>query len=81
MSEPKTKPPISSHRWVLGYLMREKAIFLPSLGALFFTAILSLAFPYFLKELIGNPTDALRSGVDPAEDAVGPPCTQGTVLA
>ncbi len=67
MSAPKTKKPISSHRWVLGYLMREKAIFLPSLGALFFTAILSLAFPYFLKELIGNPTDALKAGVDPAQ--------------
>ena len=44
MSEPKPKKPLSSHRWVLGYLMREKRIFLPSLGALFFTAILSLAF-------------------------------------
>ena len=65
MSEPKLKKPISSHRWVLGYLMREKAIFLPSLAALFFTAMLSLAFPWFLKELIGNPTDALKSGVDP----------------
>ncbi len=67
MSEPKTKPPISSHRWVLGYLMQEKAIFLPSLAALFFTAMLSLAFPWFLKELIGNPTDALKNGVDPAQ--------------
>ena len=67
MSEPKLKKPLSSHRWVLGYLMQEKAIFLPSLAALFFTAILSLAFPYFLKELIGNPTDALRQGVDPAQ--------------
>jgi ATP-binding cassette subfamily B protein len=65
MSEPKPKSPISSHRWVLGYLMREKAIFLPSLAALFFTAMLSLAFPWFLKELIGNPTDALKTGVDP----------------
>ncbi len=67
MSEPKTKKPISSHRWVLGYLMQEKAVFIPSLAALFFTAILSLAFPYFLKELIGNPTDALKTGVDPAQ--------------
>lgn len=45
--------------------MREKAIFLPSLAALFFTAMLSLAFPWFLKELVGNPTDALKTGVDP----------------
>ena len=66
MSEPKKKKPISSHRWVLGYLMQEKAVFIPSLAALFFTAMLSLAFPWFLKELIGNPTDALKSGVDPA---------------
>jgi ATP-binding cassette, subfamily B, bacterial len=66
MSEPIPKKPRSSHRWVLGYLMREKKIFLPSLVALFLTAILSLAFPYYLKELIGNPADALRQGVDPA---------------
>ncbi|MFN6094506.1 MAG: ABC transporter ATP-binding protein, partial [Verrucomicrobiota bacterium] len=26
----------------------------------------SLAFPYFLKELVGNPSDALRRSVDPA---------------
>jgi ATP-binding cassette, subfamily B, bacterial len=67
MPEPKLKKPLSSHRWVLSYLMQEKAIFLPSLAALFFTAILSLAFPYYLKELIGNPMDALRSGVHPAQ--------------
>ncbi|MGL4400904.1 MAG: ABC transporter ATP-binding protein [Luteolibacter sp.] len=67
MPEPKLKKPLTSHRWVLGYLMREKLIFLPSLAALLFTAILSLAFPYYLKELIGNPTDALRQGVDPAQ--------------
>ncbi len=67
MSSPKLKKSLSSHRWVLGYLMKEKVIFIPSLAALFFTAILSLGFPYFLKELIGNPTDALRHGVDPAE--------------
>ncbi len=66
MSEPKLKKPLSSHRWVLSYLMREKRIFIPSLAALFFTAVLSLAFPYFLKELIGNPADALRQGIDPA---------------
>ena len=67
MSTAKPKSPISSHRWILGYLMREKAIFLPSLFALFFTAMLSLAFPWFLKELIGNPADALKHGVDPQE--------------
>ncbi len=67
MSEPLAKKPISSHRWILGYLMQEKAIFIPSLAALFFTALLSLAFPWFLKELIGNPADAMKNGVDPAQ--------------
>jgi ATP-binding cassette subfamily B protein len=28
--------------------------------------MLSLAFPYFLKELVGSPSDALRRSVDPA---------------
>jgi ABC-type multidrug transport system fused ATPase/permease subunit len=67
MSEPKLKKSISAHRWILGYLMEEKAIFFPSLAALFFTAILSLGFPYFLKELVGNPTDALHQHVDPQQ--------------
>src|SRR6478735_9270433 len=67
MPEPKLKKPLSSHRWVLGYLMREKRIFLPSLAALFFTAMLSLAFPYYLKELVGNPFDAMKNGIDPAQ--------------
>ena len=66
MSDSPRKPSISSNRWILGYLMREKAVFLPSLLALFLTALLSLAFPYFLKELVGNPSDALRRSVDPA---------------
>ncbi|MES2466088.1 MAG: ABC transporter transmembrane domain-containing protein [Verrucomicrobiota bacterium] len=68
MSEPPapSRSALSSHRWVLGYLMKEKAVFLPSMAALFLTAGLSLAFPWFLKELIGNPTDALKAGVDPA---------------
>jgi ATP-binding cassette subfamily B protein len=54
-------------KWVLGYLMAEKAIFLPSLAALFLTAGLSLAFPWFLKDLIGNPADALRNQVAAGE--------------
>ena len=66
MSDSPRKPSISSNRWILGYLMREKAVFLPSLLALFLTAMLSLAFPYFLKELVGNPSDALKRSVDPA---------------
>jgi ATP-binding cassette subfamily B protein len=67
MSEPKRSKPISSLRWIFGYLMKEKMVFIPSLVALFLTAILSLAFPWFLKELIGNPTDALSNGINPEE--------------
>lgn len=69
MTEPTSEKNVSPHRWVLGYLMREKRIFLPSLAALFFTAGLSLAFPWFLKELIGNPADALRQGI-PVEEVL-----------
>ena len=65
MSEPQPKKPLSSHRWILGYLMEEKAVFLPSLAALFFTAILSLGLPYFLGQLVGHPADALQHQVDP----------------
>jgi ATP-binding cassette, subfamily B, bacterial len=64
MPKPSPKNFLSSHRWVLSYLMQEKAIFLPSLAALFFTAMLSLAFPWFLKELIGDPAEAYRNGVN-----------------
>ena len=67
MSVPLPAKPPSSLRWVLGYLMREKRIFIPSLAALFITAALSLAFPYFLGKLIGGPSDALANELDPAE--------------
>lgn len=60
------KPSVSSYQWMFGYLMREKVLFLPSLAALFFTAMLSLAFPYFLGKLVGSPTDALARHEDPA---------------
>jgi ATP-binding cassette subfamily B protein len=63
MSE--TKRPLTSHGWILGYLMREKAVFVPSLVALFVTAVLSLAFPYFLGKLVGSPSDALKNEIDP----------------
>jgi ATP-binding cassette subfamily B protein len=69
MSDPQAVKVVSPHRWVLGYLMREKRIFLPSLAALFFTAGLSLAFPWFLKELIGNPADAMNQGI-PVEEVL-----------
>ena len=67
MSAPQSTKPPSSLRWVLGYLMREKRVFLPSLVALFITAGLSLAFPYFLGKLIGSPSDALANQLDPAD--------------
>ncbi len=51
--------------WLWHYLSRHKKVFLPSLVALFFTAGLSLVFPWFLKDLIGDPSDALRRGVNP----------------
>ncbi len=46
------------------YLGRYRGIFVPSLIALFVTAGLSLAFPYFLGSLIGGPQEALKEGVD-----------------
>jgi ATP-binding cassette, subfamily B, bacterial len=61
------KSPISSNRWILSYLLREKKVFIPSLIALFLTAGLALAFPYYLKELIGSPVDGLQNAVPPAE--------------
>ena len=46
------------------YLLAYKKIFYPSLLALFITAALSLAFPYFLSKLIGSTQDALQNGAD-----------------
>ena len=50
--------------WVLSYVRPYRKIFIPSVLALFFTAGLSLAFPWFLKDLIGDPADAWKKGVD-----------------
>ncbi len=61
------KSPVSSNRWILSYLLKEKKVFIPSLIALFVTAGLALAFPYFLKELVGVPVDSLQNSVPPAE--------------
>ena len=49
------------------YLGAYRKIFIPSLIALFVTAGLSLAFPYFLGSLIGSPQEALQAGVDPGK--------------
>ena len=67
LAKTNTKLPISPIRWILSYLMREKAVFIPSLIALFLTAGLALAFPFYLKELIGSPVDGLQHAKPPAE--------------
>lgn len=65
MSDARSKPASSPYRWIGGYLMKQKLIFIPSLAALLFTAMLSLAFPYFLGQLVGNPADAMKNELDP----------------
>lgn len=67
MPEAKAKKSISSYKWIVGYLMKEKAVFIPSLAALFLTATLALAFPYFLGQLIGGTAGALSRDIDPQE--------------
>ncbi len=67
MPPAEKKSPVSSHRWIFSYLLKEKKVFIPSLIALFVTAGLALAFPFFLKELVGSPVDGLRNSVPPAE--------------
>ena len=48
-----------------GYLDKYRAIFIPSMLALFVTAALSLAFPYFLSALIGGSAmEAARGNVE-----------------
>lgn len=65
MPDASAKPSTRARRWILGYLWQEKLVFLPSLAALFLTAMLSLAFPYFLGKLVGSPSDALKHQIDP----------------
>ncbi|GAA5484753.1 ABC transporter ATP-binding protein [Haloferula sargassicola] len=50
-------------RWVLSYLKPHRAVFLPSMLALFITAGLALAFPWFMKELFGGTVEKLRNGI------------------
>ncbi len=54
-------------RWVLSYLRPHRGVFIPSIVALTLTAGLSLAFPWFMKELFGGSVEDLRKGVDGAE--------------
>jgi ATP-binding cassette subfamily B protein len=49
------------------YLDRYRSIFLPSLVALFLTAGLSLAFPFYLSELIGLPAGAVTDALHKSE--------------
>lgn len=67
--EKQAKVPFKRAFEFYSYLLKYKSIFLPSLVALFVTAALSLAFPYFLTQLVGRPQDALKEGVDIAEVA------------
>lgn len=62
------------------YLLAYKKVFYPSLVALFLTAALSLAFPYFLSSLVGPPQDALRDGVATAAVAENINTTIGLLL-
>lgn len=52
-----------------GYMGKYKMVFIPSLVALFLTAALSLAFPYYLSDLIGGPMGTERGEID--KEALG----------
>jgi len=52
-----------------GYMDRYKHIFIPSLFALYTTAALSLAFPYFLSQLIGRSMSPGGDGAARATEA------------
>lgn len=60
----KSRVKLGGLLWIWSYLKPHRAVFLPSLVALFVTAALSLCFPWFLNHIIGNPPDALKTGVD-----------------
>ena len=66
MASERGKGPSEGNQWLYAYLWRQRRVFVPSLLALLTTAGLSLAFPYFLQKLIGNPADAMRHGIDPS---------------
>lgn len=53
--------------WLWRYVRPYRAVFIPSLIALFVTAGLSMVFPFLLKDIIGDPADAWKRGVDAAE--------------
>lgn len=62
----KKRDIMGSLGWALSYVRPYRKVFIPSLIALFVTAGLSLAFPFFLKDLVGDPADAWKGGVDAA---------------
>ncbi len=51
-------------RWLWTYVSSHKTIFLPSVVALLLTAALSMVFPWIMKDLVGAPSDALRTGTE-----------------
>ena len=70
-SEGSKKPKRVTALAFYGYLDRYRAIFIPSMVALFLTAGLSLAFPYYLSSLIGGASmEALRTGAEVDIEAV-----------
>lgn len=49
-------------KWVLSYLRPHRKVFIPSVIALMLTAGLSLAFPWFMKDLFGGAVGMLAEG-------------------
>lgn len=58
-------------KWVMSYLRPHRRVFVPSVIALIVTAGLSLAFPWFMKELFGGTVEQLGDGTPPAEVLAG----------
>jgi len=64
--------------WLFAYLLPYKRYFFPALIALFVTATLALAFPYFMGQLVGGATGMQALGgeteIDPAKvaDSINP---------
>ena len=50
-----------------GYLARYRAVYHPSLLALFVTEGLSLAFPYYLSKLIGIPAGSFAEALQASD--------------
>lgn len=55
--------------WLFAYLLPYKRFFFPALVALFVTATLALAFPYFMGKLVGGASGVQMLGGGQAVDA------------